>query len=191
MKSILIGPLQTGGGGNKNWLDYVKSVVTKYPFYYFWATQLSSTCWLVLTSASAGSSEFSSSVSSSSSARLTDPRFLRNINCVTHEQIRGQYMNKVFNEITTWWKVQSSSFSFGTLKQFSSDMSCSALRWYVPSAAALDVCVETAPPVALLALSLRYMSVTRAHMSSVTRCWSWKCSRFSEQTNVTSSSRRQ
>lgn len=42
-----------------------------------------------------------------------------------------------------------------TLKQFSSDMSCSALRWYAPSAVALEAWVDRAPPVALLVLWLR------------------------------------
>lgn len=43
--------------------------------------------WIGLTSASAGSSEFSSSVSNSSTARLTDPRLLANISWMKHKQL--------------------------------------------------------------------------------------------------------
>ena len=68
-----------------------------------------------------------------------------------------------------------------TLKQFSSDMSCSAFRWYADSRRLLDVCVFSWPPVAPLLFSARYRSVTCTQISSLTICCSWNQAKASHQ----------
>lgn len=68
-----------------------------------------------------------------------------------------------------------------TLKQFSSDMSCSAFRWYVDSSRLLEVCVFSWPPVAPLLFSARYRSVTCTQISSLTICCSWNQAKASHQ----------
>lgn len=61
-----------------------------------------------------------------------------------------------------------------TLKQFSSDMSCSALRWYAASRSVREDWEARRPPVAPLLFSDRYRSVTCTQISSLTMCWSCK-----------------
>lgn len=80
----------------------------------------------------------------------------------THKHITdtGEWANEQRGRIevdcpTETWFWRSASVAARTLKQFSSDISCSAFLWYVDSRRLLDVWLFSWPPVAPLLFSAK------------------------------------
>lgn len=80
----------------------------------------------------------------------------------THKHITdtGEWVNEQQGRIevdcsTETWFWRSASAAAPTLKQFSSDISCSAFLWYVDSRRLLDVWLFSWPPVAPLLFSAK------------------------------------